>query len=606
MAEINDLTATDASNTARFPEGMRVNAVNDSARALEGLIARWYKDTNGSVAVAGTDTFTATINADTGFSLYDGFVFMGDFANANTGAATINLTPDGGSALGAKAIKKGGSAALASGDIPAGGKILMVYDGTNFQMLSQIGNDASGDLTTHMADTTTHGVTGAIVGLSDTQTLTNKTLTAPTISGAVGGTATSQTITSLTTTNIELGAATDTTLSRASAGDVNIEGNIAYRAGGTDVPVTDGGTGSSTASAARTALGLAIGTNIQSYSADLAAIAGLTSAADKVPYFTGSGAAAVADFTSAGRALVDDANAAAQLTTLGAVAKAGSTMTGDLILAGNPDAALKAATKQYVDNLLAGLAKRSTVRAATTANITIATALNNGDTLDGVTLATDDLVLVMDQSTSNQNGVYKVASSPARDDLFDTYDEHPGALIVIEEGTVNADTIYLCTSNTGGTLDSTAINWTKIQPQTGGTVTSIAAGYGLTGGTITSSGSITTDKGSSDGTGATLLPVGTTAQRPTAVQGYFRYNTTTSAFEGYNGSAWGTIGAGVGGFLGEDGAVGNSSDIIRVNQNTLDRSVSIVSTDNGSATGPLSIASGVTLTISSGATFVVI
>jgi len=68
MSEINDLTVTDASNTARFPEGMRVNAINDSARELEGLIARWYKDTNGSVAVAGTDTFTATINADTGIN----------------------------------------------------------------------------------------------------------------------------------------------------------------------------------------------------------------------------------------------------------------------------------------------------------------------------------------------------------------------------------------------------------------------------------------------------------------------------------------------------------------------------------------------------------
>ena len=92
------------------------------------------------------------------------------------------------------------------------------------------------------------------------------------------------------------------------------------------------------------------------------------------------------------------------------------------------------------------MAKRTIVTAATTANITIATALNNGDTLDGVTLATGDLILVKNQSTASQNGVYTVGSSPARDDLFDTYDEHPGSLIVITEGTVNEDTIYLCTS----------------------------------------------------------------------------------------------------------------------------------------------------------------
>jgi Repeat of unknown function (DUF5907) len=139
---------------------------------------------------------------------------------------------------------------------------------------------------------------------------------------------------------------------------------------------------------------------------------------------------------------------------------------------GTPTASSDAATKGYVDGYVQGLDSHASVKAASTANLT----LSGTQTIDGIALIAGDRVLVKDQTTQAQNGIYSVSATAwQRVTDMDSWAEVPNAYVWVEQGTIQADTGWVVTSDQGGTLETTAITW--VQFSGAGQIT---AGAGLT------------------------------------------------------------------------------------------------------------------------------
>jgi hypothetical protein len=125
-----------------------------------------------------------------------------------------------------------------------------------------------------------------------------------------------------------------------------------------------------------------------------------------------------------------------------------------------------AVNKAYVDSVAQGLKGKQSVKAASPLGTNLT--LSGTQTVDGVVLIANDRILVKDQTLPQNNGVYLVQSGAwTRSTDMDIWAEIPSSLVLVEEGTANADKAYLCTSNQGGTLGTTNITWVNFGSATG-------------------------------------------------------------------------------------------------------------------------------------------
>lgn len=164
-------------------------------------------------------------------------------------------------------------------------------------------------------------------------------------------------------------------------------------------------------------------------------------------------------------------NSTIDSTTIGATTPSSAAFTTATVSTA-PTSGNDVVNKTYLDYFAAGLSWKQPVLCATTANIT----LSGLQTLDGVTVVAGDRVLVKNQSTASQNGIYLASATAwSRSPDADTWTDLISAITFIETGSTQSGSAWYCTAQPGGTLGTTAVNWSNFS-----VASSYTAGTGLT------------------------------------------------------------------------------------------------------------------------------
>ena len=487
---IKDYSTTQSSNTSlnsiSVAEGMLPSNLNNAIRALMKNTRDWFNDAQWIEYGDGSGAYTAAYVSGTSFTINGADVtaiyhagrrikitdtaatLYGTIASSSFSTnTTVNVTWDS-SSLTSGALNNVyiGALSKTNDSIPTGISAEKIANGTisdtEFQYLNGV---------TSAIQTQLDAKAGAITGGASTIATSDLTASRALESNGSGKVAVSS------VTSTELGYVSGVSSAIQTQLDAkNVKANNL-----SDVV---------SASTARTNLGLAIGSDVQAFDAQLSDIAGLTPTDSN--FIVGDGSNFVTETGATARTSLGLGTIATQAAN--SVAITGGSVTG----MSAPSSSSDVTTKSYVDDLVAGLKTRIITRVATTANVNLSNALENGDTLDGISLATGNKVLVKNQTDATENGIYLVPASGAasRDPDFNTVDELAGQLVIIQEGTTNEDTIFLCTTDTGGSIGSVNITFTQVQPQFTGTVSSVAVAdsgsseFTVTGSPITTSGTI--------------------------------------------------------------------------------------------------------------------